>query len=75
MTLPVLSGKELLKILSKIGFVVDRTKGDHVFLKHPDGRRVTIPLDTEINKHLFSMILSELKMDRKDFLRIYQEYG
>ena len=56
MSLPVLSGKELIKILSKVGFEVPRIYGDHAFLKHTDGRRTTVPLYNEIS-HCFPRLL------------------
>jgi len=48
--LPVLSGKEIVKALTKIGFVPVRQKSSHVFLRHADGRRTVIPLHDEVNK-------------------------
>jgi len=30
--LPVVSGKEMVKVLKKIGFKVDRMRGSHIFL-------------------------------------------
>ena len=42
--LPVVSGKELIKALTKIGFLFIRQRGNHVIMKNPDGRVVTIPL-------------------------------
>jgi predicted RNA binding protein YcfA (HicA-like mRNA interferase family) len=48
--LPVVSGKELIKAFEKIGFEYIRQKGDHVIMKHTDGRVVTIPLHKEIKK-------------------------
>ncbi|PYT64083.1 MAG: hypothetical protein DMG35_01610 [Acidobacteria bacterium] len=36
--LPRVAGKEIVRALQKAGFFVDRTRGSHVFLKHPDGR-------------------------------------
>ncbi len=42
--MPVISGKELIKILSKLGFTVFRTKGSHARLKHQDGRATTVPI-------------------------------
>jgi len=50
--LPVVSGKELIKTLGKIGFIFIRQREDHVVMKHPDGRVVTIPLKKEIKKGL-----------------------
>ncbi|PIP14593.1 hypothetical protein COW98_02100 [Candidatus Roizmanbacteria bacterium CG22_combo_CG10-13_8_21_14_all_35_9] len=48
--LPVVSGKELIKVFGKIGFLFVRQRGDHVIMKHQDGRIVTIPLKKEIKK-------------------------
>ena len=42
--LPVISGKEFLKFLQVIGFVIVRINGSHYRLKHPDGRVTTIPV-------------------------------
>ncbi|MCX6352418.1 MAG: type II toxin-antitoxin system HicA family toxin [Bacteroidetes bacterium] len=44
MKLPVISGKELIQILQKKGFVVLRIKGSHHRMKHEDGRITTIPV-------------------------------
>lgn len=48
--LPIVSGKELIKAFGKIGFVFIRQRGDHVIMKHSDGRVVTVPLKKEIKK-------------------------
>ena len=48
--LPVVSGKELIRAFEKLGFVFSRQRGDHVILKHADGRSVTIPLKKEVKK-------------------------
>jgi len=42
--LPVISGKDFIKVLEKAGFAVIRINGSHHRLKHPDGRITTIPI-------------------------------
>ena len=42
--LPRLKGKELVRALERAGFTVDRSRGSHVFLRHPDGRTTTVPM-------------------------------
>lgn len=42
--LPRISGKEAVRILRGIGFLVVRTRGSHVFLRHPDARVTTVPV-------------------------------
>jgi predicted RNA binding protein YcfA (HicA-like mRNA interferase family) len=42
--LPRITGRELARALESAGFIVDRTRGSHHFLKHPDGRATAIPV-------------------------------
>lgn len=68
--LPVISGKELLKILEKNGFTVIRVKGSHYRLKHTDGRVTTIPIhkNCDIPKGLLRKIIrDDLEMDLESF--------
>ena len=41
--LPLLTAKEVVKVLLKLGFVFKRQKGSHMFFEHPDGRTTVIP--------------------------------
>jgi predicted RNA binding protein YcfA (HicA-like mRNA interferase family) len=42
--LPALTGREVLAILHRHGFVSVRQSGSHVVLRHADGRRTTVPV-------------------------------
>ena len=42
--LPVINGKEFIKLLEKLRFVLIRINGSHHRMKHPDDRVTTIPL-------------------------------
>ena len=44
---PVLSGREVVKALSRIGYYVRDQKGSHVHLRHPE-RPLTIPMHQEV---------------------------
>lgn len=59
--LPVLSGKQLITLLEKLGFVVIRVKGSHHRMKHPDGRVTTVPVhkNEAIAKGLLRKIIRE----------------
>ena len=59
--LPVISGKELLALLEKYGFIVTRIKGSHHRMKHEDGRVTTIPVhkNDPIPKGLLRKIIRE----------------
>ncbi len=70
--LPLLDGKELIKILNKIGFQIIRQKGSHVYLKHDDGRCTVVPLHSnrEIGRGLLKRILNEIELSREEFLKL-----
>ncbi len=41
---PVLKPREVIKILTKLGFKEVRQKGSHKQFKHPEGRTTTAPV-------------------------------
>ncbi len=59
--LPSISGKELIKLLERIGFTIVRINGSHHRLKHSDGRITTIPVhkNDPIPKGLLRKIIRE----------------
>ncbi len=68
--LPRLKGKELVRILEGVGFTVIRTRGSHVFLKHPDGRATTVPVHTgeTLGPGLLRSILRDIEMSMENLL-------
>ncbi|MEO8150512.1 MAG: type II toxin-antitoxin system HicA family toxin [Bacteroidia bacterium] len=70
--LPLLTARELIKILSKLGFVLKRQKGSHIFFEHPDGRTTVIPNHTgeQLDRGLLNKIIKQdLNMDPVEFLK------
>jgi predicted RNA binding protein YcfA (HicA-like mRNA interferase family) len=67
--LPVVSGKELIKFLTGIGFQELRQVGSHVFLHHKDGRRVVVPIhgNKDIPQGTMLFILKSVEISREDF--------
>lgn len=68
--LPVISGKEIVKLLKKQGFEVVRVKGSHHRMKHLDGRVTTVPVHKNegLPKGLLRKIIREdLKMEVDGF--------
>ena len=65
-----ISGKGLLKVFQRLGFELVRQRGSHVFLRHPDGRRLTIPVYDVVPVNLLSWILAEAKVTRQEFLEL-----
>ena len=65
-----LSGKDLIKMFENWGFVVVRQRASHVFLQHPDGRRLTIPVYDQVPINLLNWILAEARISREEFLKM-----
>lgn len=59
--LPVLSGKALVTLLLRLGFVVVRINGSHHRLHHADGRVTTVPVhgNADLPKGLLRKIIRE----------------
>lgn len=48
--LPLVSGKDLAKVFTKLGFVFISQRGSHIKMRHQDGRTVVIPNHKVIKK-------------------------
>jgi len=66
MKLPVISGKELIKILLKNGYWVKDQKGSHLHLRHPIKRPITIPNHKTISKGTLKAILKAAELKQED---------
>lgn len=70
--LPILTGKELTKILTRMGFIPIRQESSHIFFQHEDGRTTTVPVHSqeEIDIGLLNKIIKrDLQMSREEFLK------
>ena len=70
--LPLLTGKELIKILQNIGFQLIRQEGSHIFLRHPDGRTTVVPNHPgeKIDRGLLNKIIKkDIGLSREEFLK------
>ncbi|HMQ78346.1 MAG TPA: type II toxin-antitoxin system HicA family toxin [Ignavibacteria bacterium] len=70
--LPRISGKDLVKALSKIGFAVIRIRGSHHFMEHEDGRATVVPVHSNetLGPGLLNKILKSCEISRDDLISI-----
>lgn len=67
--LPILSGKDLVKALIRLDFVVVRQKGSHVFLQK--GKRTTVvPLHKIIKKGTLKAILRQTGLNLENLIEV-----
>jgi predicted RNA binding protein YcfA (HicA-like mRNA interferase family) len=66
--LPVLSGKELVRALSKIGYEVDHQTGSHIILRRttPPYRRLTVPNHHEIARGTLRQIMRDAGINSEE---------
>jgi len=70
--LPVLSGQDVVKILTKLGYSYIRTSGDHAILKKEDQKGksvIPVPLHKELAAGTLKSIINQTGMSREDFLQ------
>lgn len=75
--LPTVSGKDFIRFLESLGFVVTRINGSHHRLKHPDGRVTTIPVhkNDDLPKGLLRKIIREdLELEMDEFEILFSEW-
>jgi predicted RNA binding protein YcfA (HicA-like mRNA interferase family) len=71
--LPMITAKELIKILMKLGFELKRQKGSHKFFQHKDGRTTVVPDHgtEQLDRGLLNKIIKQdLMISIDDFLKI-----
>jgi predicted RNA binding protein YcfA (HicA-like mRNA interferase family) len=70
--LPRLRAKQLIRALERAGFQVERIRGSHLHLKHPDGRVTSVPSHAgeTIGPGLLRAILRAIEMSTNDLIKL-----
>jgi predicted RNA binding protein YcfA (HicA-like mRNA interferase family) len=67
-----LPAKKVIKALENMGFEQVRQKGSHLFLQHPDGRTMIVPVHPtdEIGKGMINKIIKDVKITRDEWIEL-----
>ena len=68
MKAPLVSGKEVVRVLGRLGFQEVHRKGSHVKMEHPDGRRIVFPFHPEVDRYTLKGALRDAGVDLKEFV-------
>ena len=73
--LPIISGRELCKLLKKSGYFIDHQTGSHIILRHgrPPYRRLTVPDHKEIAKGTLRAIIRQAGLTLDEFKALIEE--
>ncbi len=69
MKLNLISGRDMCKIVEKIGFTKVHQVGSHVRYVHCDGRKTVVPVHGNeiLGRGLVNEILKQIKLSREDY--------
>ncbi|MBI4919678.1 type II toxin-antitoxin system HicA family toxin [archaeon] len=72
MKLPILSAKEVIRVLDKLSFEEIRQRGSHKYFKHKDGRATVVPVHNgkDIGRGLLRKIINEIEITRDEFIAL-----
>lgn len=70
--LPIISGRDPIEILSKVGYSQVRQRGSHIRLSCSNRKSVTVPDYKSIDRSLIRKILRDAELTVKKFIDLYQ---
>ncbi len=68
--LPVLSGKDVIKALTKAGYVFDHQTGSHITLVNNEGKKITVPNHKELGPGILRAIIKQAGLKMDEFIRL-----
>lgn len=68
MKLPLLSGRQVLSTLKRLGFAEVHRKGSHVKMEHPDGRKIVFPYHNEVDRYTLKGALKDAEVNIGEFI-------
>ena len=68
--LPLISGLDLVKALSKAGYYVRDQKGSHIHMRHPFKKSLTVPNHKEIARGTLKAILKDAEISTEGFIKL-----
>ena len=69
--IPILKPREVIAILTALGFVEVRQRGSHKQFRHPDGRATTVPFHTgrDLSPILLRQIAKDIGLTTEQFIQ------
>ncbi len=69
--LPILKPREVVSILTQLGFTEVRQRGSHKQFRHADGRVTTVPFHAgrDISPSLLRKIIEDIRLTPEEFLK------
>ena len=68
---PSLNSRQVIAMLKRRGFALDRQSGSHAVFIHSDGRRTTVPIhgNRDLGKGILHQIMNDADLTPDDFVK------
>lgn len=68
--LPVLSGDEFIKAMSRLGYSIDRTRGSHMILRGPGRPPLSVPRHREWDRGTLRGLIRDAGLSVEEFVEL-----
>ncbi len=69
MKLPLLSGRQVVTALQRLGFAEVHRRDSHIKMEHPDGRKIVFPYHDEVDRYTLKGALQDAGVEITEFLK------
>lgn len=66
--LPIISGDQFVKAVSKVGYCWDHTEGSHMILLHSSGKRLSVPRHAGLGRGLLRALIRDAGLSHDEFI-------
>jgi predicted RNA binding protein YcfA (HicA-like mRNA interferase family) len=68
--LPVVSGREAVKVFEKVGFRFHHQRGSHIILQHASGRHLSVPDHKELDRGTLRALIRGAGISVEEFTNL-----
>ena len=72
LSLPVISGREAVKVFQKLGFLFHHQRGSHIILYHPNGRHLSVPDHKELDRGTLRALIRGAGTTVDEFVKLLE---
>jgi predicted RNA binding protein YcfA (HicA-like mRNA interferase family) len=72
---PSVQAKDFIKVITPLGYTLDRQKGSHAIYKNSQGERVVVPIHSgkDIKLGTLAAMIKDIGLEKDEFFRLLQE--
>ena len=72
---PTVKAKDFIRVITKLGYELDRQKGSHAIYKDSSGQRVVVPIHSGKDLKLGTLagMIKDIDLEKEEFFRLLSE--